>query len=596
MKFRQLLPVLAFVALAACSRSEEPKEAAPSPEALAAEVDRIVEEYWEKLLVLNPLVATFNGDYRYNDRLENNLSPEYIAQSNALEKEYLGKIQAIDASGLEGQARLTREIFELDRKLAIEGQQFPQELLPLNQSFSLPAFLPRVPNGIHPMETVKDYDDWLKRVADFEKWADQAIVNMRIGMQKGVVQPRVVIEKVLPQLAAMITNDPKKSMFYAPVTRFPESIPAADRERLTKAYEASVREQLVPAYQRMHDFVRDEYLPKTRSSVSLGALPNGEAWYAYLVKLQTTTPRTPEQIHQTGLDEVARIQGEMRKVMEQVGYKGDLQSFFAWLRKEPRFYYGKPDEILDGYRALKAQVKAELPKLFAVAPKADFQIQPVEEFRAKSAATASYQGATPDGKRPGIFYVNTYDLKSRPRYTMESIYLHEAEPGHHFQISIQQELEKLPRFRRFGGYTAYSEGWGLYAESLGRELGVYDDPYNYFGALSAEIHRAVRLVTDTGLHAKGWTREQAIEYMTRNSAVGPSDVVSEIERYIANPGQALAYKTGELKLKELRARAAAQLGEKFDVREFHTQVLTDGQLPLDVLEAKIDRWIEEQKK
>jgi uncharacterized protein (DUF885 family) len=288
---------------------------------------------------------------------------------------------------------------------------------------------------------------------------------------------------------------------------------------------------------------------------------------------------------------VARIRAEMAQVIAQVGFKGDLAAFFAHLRSDPRFYYTRPEDLLNGYRALKSQAAEAAPRLFAVTPRADFEIRAVEEFRAKSAASASYRVATPDGSRPGVFYVNTYDLKSRPRYTMQSIYLHEAVPGHHFQLSIQQELEDLPSFRRFGGYTAYSEGWGLYAESLGRELGFYADAYDYFGALGTEMFRAVRLVVDTGIHSKEWSREQAIEYMSANAPIGPSDAVSEIERYIANPGQALAYKVGELKLKELRARATERLGERFDLREFHTQVLTDGALPLDVLEAKIDRWI-----
>lgn len=600
MNFRRFALVLALATLAACSRgpSEAERQAADAQHAaaLAADLDKLVEEYWDKFIELNPLTGTFNGDYRFNDRIENSIGPEYIASSLALDKEYLAKLDAIDASKLTGQARLTYDIFRLDRQLAIEGAQFPGELLPINQSFSMPSLMPILATGgIHPFQSVKDYDDWLKRAGDFETWANQAVENMRAGMAKGVVQPRVVMEKVLPQLAAMVVTDPRKSLFYQPVTKFPDSVPAADRERLTAAFVASIRGQLVPSYQRMHDFVRDEYLPKTRASVGLSAQPQGEAWYAYLVKVQTTTARTPEEIHQTGLSEVARIRGEMEKVLKQVEYQGDLKSFFAYLRSEPRFYYGKEADLLDGYRSLKEKVKTELPKLFSVAPKAEFEIRAVEEFRARSAAGASYQGATPDGKRPGVFYVNTYDLRSRPTYMIESIYLHEAEPGHHFQISIQQELEELPRFRRFGGYTAFAEGWGLYAESLGRELGVYADPYDYFGALSAEIFRAVRLVVDTGIHAKGWTRERAIEYASANTALGPSDVVSEVERYIANPGQALAYKTGELKLKELRARAASELGANFDVRDFHTQVLTDGQLPLDVLETKIDRWIATKK-
>lgn len=600
MSVRRIATLLIFTILAACSRgSDEAAQGTAQPqsaEQLATQLDTIVEEFWDRFIELNPLVGTFNGDYRFNDRIENNIGPDYLERSLALEKEYLEKLGAIDPARLEGQARLTYDIFKLDRELAIEAYHFPAELLPINQSFSMPALMPRLAaGGLHPFESVKDYDDWLKRCADFERWANQSIENMRAGIAKGVVQPRVIMEKVVPQLAAMIVADPKQSPFYKPIEKFPDSIPEAERTRLAKAFANSIRDQLVPAYQRMHDFVRNEYLPKTRPTVAWSALPQGEAWYAYLVKLQTTTPRTPEEIHQTGLNEVARIRGEMEKVLRQVGYQGDLKSFFEYLRKEPRFYYGKEEELLEDYRALKARVKAELPKLFSIAPKADFEIRPVEEYRARSAAGASYQGATPDGKRPGVFYVNTFDLKSRPKYSMESIYLHEAEPGHHFQISIQQELEQLPRFRRFGGYTAYSEGWGLYAESLGRDLGLYTDPYSYFGALSNEIFRAVRLVVDTGMHAKGWTREQAIDYMAANTATGPSDIVSEIERYIANPGQALAYKTGELKLKELRARSAKALGPRFDIREFHTQVLSDGQLPLDVLEAKIDRWIETTK-
>jgi uncharacterized protein (DUF885 family) len=375
------------------------------------------------------------------------------------------------------------------------------------------------------------------------------------------------------------------------VQSFPESFAAGERERLTAAYDQAIGLQIVPAYRRLHAFIRDEYLPKTRATVGIASLPNGDEWYAYLVRLQTTTDLAPAEIHEIGRKEVARIRGEMEKVIAQVGFKGDLAAFFAHLRSDQRFYYTKPEDLLEGYRALKSKAAESAPRLFAVAPRADFEIRAVEDFRARSAASASYRVATPDGSRPGVFYVNTHDLKSRPRYLMQAIYLHEAVPGHHFQLSIQQELTALPSFRRFGGYTAYSEGWGLYAESLGRELGFYEDPYDYFGALGTEIFRAVRLVVDTGLHSKQWTREQAIEYMSANAPVGSSDVVSEIERYIANPGQALAYKVGELKLKQLRVRAAERLGERFDLREFHTQLLTDGALPLDVLEAKIDRWI-----
>jgi uncharacterized protein (DUF885 family) len=585
--------------LAGCGRNggDQATSAAPpqlTPAAAANELDRIVEEYWDRYIELNPLVGTFNGDYRFNDRIENTISPQYLADTLALDKEFLARVEAIDATLLSGQDRLTHETFRLDRQLGIEGARYQNELLPVNQVFSLPLLFATMGSGssLHPFQSTKDYEDWLKRVGDFEKWMNQAIENMRAGASKGIVQPRIVMERVLPQLASMIVEDPTRSLFYRPVANFPDAVPAADRERLKQAFVAAIRDKIVPSYRRVHDYVRDEYLAQARATVGLSALPQGGDWYAFLVKAQTTTSMTPGEIHQLGLKEVDRIRGEMESIMKKVGFKGDLPAFFAYLRKEPRFYFTKEEQLLDGYRDLKARVHAELPKLFAVMPKADFEIRPVEAFRAQSSAGASYQGATPDGKRPGVFYVNTYDLKSRPKYTMEAIYLHEAEPGHHFQGSIQQELEELPRFRRFGGYTAYSEGWGLYAESLGDELGLYTDPYNRFGALGTEIFRAVRLVVDTGIHARGWTREQAIEYMNANAPIGPADAISEIERYIAIPGQALAYKVGELKIKELRARARKALGAKFDVREFHTQVLTDGALPMDVLEAKINRWLE----
>jgi uncharacterized protein (DUF885 family) len=594
----RLLRVAGFcllAALAACSRDEAPAGASEAPSAQDAEqrLTQLVEEYWQKYLSLNPINATVIGDNRYNDRIEITVSPRYMADSLALEREYQKKLAEIDPAALTGQARLTYDIFKLDRDLAIEGFRFPAELIPINQSFGMPSLFAQMGAGgnLHPFATVKDYEDWLKRTNDFVTWVDQAIVNMRSGIAKSVVQPRVVMEKVLVQLEPLIATDPKQSLFRQPVQGFPESFTAGERERLTAAYDQAIQSQIVPAYRRLHAFIRDEYLPKTRATVGLASLPNGDEWYAYLVKLQTTTDLAPAEIHEIGRKEVARIRGEMEKVIAQVGFKGDLAAFFAHLRSDQRFYYTKPEDLLEGYRALKSKAAESAPRLFAVAPRADFEIRAVEDFRARSAASASYRVATPDGSRPGVFYVNTHDLKSRPRYLMQAIYLHEAVPGHHFQLSIQQELTALPSFRRFGGYTAYSEGWGLYAESLGRELGFYEDPYDYFGALGTEIFRAVRLVVDTGLHSKQWTREQAIEYMSANAPVGSSDVVSEIERYIANPGQALAYKVGELKLKQLRVRAAERLGERFDLREFHTQLLTDGALPLDVLEAKIDRWI-----
>lgn len=564
--------------------------AAPTP---GEQLNTIVERYWDELEELNPTFATFNGNYRYNDRIANSISPAHVAKALALEKKYLAEAAGIDAGKLEGQDRLTLAIFRRGRETFIEGFEFPNRLLPIDQLGGLPSNFAQMGSGtgVHPFTSTKDYEDWLKRIDGFVVWCDQAIVNMREGIAAQVVQPRVVMEKALPQLESQIVTDPAQSIFHKPVEQFPAGVPEADRARLKAAFDKAIVEQIVPAYRRLHTFVRDEYLPKTRDTVSIGALPSGERWYAYLVRQQTTTNLTPAQIHDIGLAEVARIRGEMQKVMQQARFEGTLEAFFEHMRTDPRFYFTREDDLLNGYRALKSGVAERLPRLFEVRPSADFEIRAVEPFRARSAAGGSYRGPTPDGKRPGVFFVNTFDLTSRPSYAMDALYLHEAEPGHHFQIAIQRELGELPRFRRFSGFTAYIEGWGLYAESLGKELGLYKDPYSYFGGLNSEMHRAIRLVVDTGLHSKGWTREQAITYMGANRPVGETVAVAETERYIANPGQALAYKMGALKIQELKDRAAAALGSRFDVRAFHTQVLTNGPLPLDVLDAEVDRWI-----
>jgi uncharacterized protein (DUF885 family) len=600
--------LLSLAALPACaSNSASSPAALPStapvakpagPAVVAAQqLAELVESYWQRSLRLNPIQATFLGDPRYDDRLPNTIGEAWLAESLALQKEYLAKLQAIDPARLSGQDRLTYDIFERDRKAAIEGFRFQAELLPVDQFFGMPQLVAQLGSGTsaQPFQTPQDYENWLKRLDGFVVWVDQAIANMRRGADKGIVQPRVLMERVVPQLDALIVAKPEESVFWRPVAEFPKGVPAGEHERLRAAYRAAIADKVTPALTRLRDFVKDDYLPRTRDTVAFTALPLGPEWYAYLVKQQTTTDLTPDEIHRIGLDEVRRIGAEIDRVAREVGFQGDRRAFFDSLRADPRFYYASEDELLDGYRALRDQVRVRLPEQFDLKPKADFEIRAVEAFRAKAQASASYQPPSPDGKRPGIFYVNTYDLKSRPKYSMQAIYLHEAEPGHHYQIALQQELAALPSFRRFGGETAYFEGWGLYAESLGRDLGMYTDPYDYVGALSAEIWRAIRLVVDTGMHAKGWTRQQSIDYMLANSAVGATDAAAEIDRYIAIPGQALAYKIGELKIKELKARAQRELGPRFDVREFHRQVLVDGALPLAVLEAKIDRWIQATK-
>ena len=590
----------ALFLLPACSRqndnsaSEAPAEA--NAESASATLATLVEEYFERSLELNPILATSIGDDRYDDRLANWLSPDYIAQSEALDTEFLERLLAIDESVLDEQDLLTYGTFRLSREMSIEGNQFPGHLQPINQFFSIPNFLVQLGSGasVHPFKTVKNYDDFLGRVDDLVKILDQAIENMKIGMQDRVVQPRILMEKVLPQLESQFSESAEASAFFNPISNMPADFSDADRERLTAAYKLAIEEKIIPAYKRLNNFIGDEYLSATRETVGLSELPNGEAWYAYMVRLRTTTDLSPAEIHQIGVDEVARIRGEMHGVMDEVGFDGDLNEFFEYLNTDDQFYYDEPDQLIQGYRDMSEHISGLAPKLFSVLPKAGFEVRRVEPFREKSASGGSYMRGTPDGSRPGVFYANAYDIKARPKWAMESLFLHEAIPGHHFQLSIQQELEDMPRFRRFGGYTAFIEGWGLYAESLGTELGVYTDPYQHFGALNAELWRAIRLVVDTGIHSKGWSRQDVLNYMYENSAVKEARAVSEAERFMAIPGQALAYKIGQLKIRELRTRAEQKLGDKFDVRAFHSAVLVDGPLPLNMLDAKIDRWITAQ--
>jgi uncharacterized protein (DUF885 family) len=596
-----VLAALLAAALASSALVPTPAAAdATAVDARAAEsrkLNEIVEGYFEEVLKLNPLLATSIGDPRYNDRFEVTISPEWRARSERLQRDYLERVGTVDAALLTGQDALTYEIFRTGRERDLEGLRFPGHLMPVNQFFSVPNSFAQLGsgNGMQPFKTVKDYEDFLKRIDGFALWTDQAIINMREGMAKGYVLPRVLVERTLPQLAAQVVEKPEDSLYWGPIGKMPESFTAAERERLAAAYRTAIAGKVIPSYRRLHDFMRDEYLPKARSSVGLDALPDGKAWYEYNVRNITTTGYTPAEIHAIGLREVERIHGEMRKVMTQVGFEGSLDEFFRFLNNDPQFVWPSREALVEGYVGIKQRVDPQLPKLFEILPKADYEVRAVEPFREKSAAGGQYQAASEDGSRPGIFYANAYDLKARPKWAMEALSLHEGNPGHHFQITIQREQKDLPRFRRFGGYTAYSEGWGLYAESLGPDLGVYTDPYQYFGRLEGELFRAIRLVVDTGLHSKGWTREQVLEYIDANSATSDARRIAETERYIAIPGQAVAYKIGQLKISELRARAERELGDRFDIRKFHTAVLVDGALPLDVLEAKIDRWIAAQK-
>jgi len=556
-----------------------------------------LEAGWEEQLKLDPITATAIGDDRYNGELPDFTTAEHRATVEALNARWLKELKRFDRKQLSGQDRLSYDILKSDLEQSIRGQRFPGWMQPINQFGSMPSFLAQMGAGrsIQPFRTTKDYDDWLKRLAVVPALFDGTIANMRSGIAKGVTQPKPIMEKVLPQLAALVKAHAEDSIFWGPIQDLPEAVPASERERLTVAYRASIEQGVLPAYQRLHDFIRDEYLPKCRTTTAWSALPDGKAWYAHRVRSSTTTDLKPDAIHALGLGEVARIRGEMEAVRQQVGFEGDLHAFFQHLQTDPQFFFAKPDEVLVAYREQQTRINALLPKLFDVFPKADYEVREVEAFRAEAAAGASYQAGTPDGKRPGVFYVNTFNLKAQPRWGTETLSLHEASPGHHFQVSIAQEIESLPKFRRYNGYVAYDEGWALYSESIGKELGLFTDPYQWFGRLNDEQLRAMRLVVDTGLHSKGWSREQAIAYMTDNSALADTDIVSEVERYIVMPGQALGYKIGQLAIRKLRTAAERALGPRFDLKAFHRVVLTDGALPMDVLATKVREWIEVER-
>jgi uncharacterized protein (DUF885 family) len=578
--------LLATAVLVACT-------AAPAMRDADRALNALVEDYFDSQLELSPMNATAIGESRYDDRLDESTSPGFREKVIGIQRAYLDRARRLDPAALSPSARITYEIFVNEREQALEGQKFPEDLMPFNQMISLPMDLAVYGSGSgpQPFVTVQDYERFLERVRQFPRWADGAIAMMREGMARGVTVPRPAMAKVVPQLRDLVKARLEDSIFWAPIEALPAGIPAQEKQRIGDAYRAALTREVLPAYARLADFVERDYLPAARTSVGWADLPDGAAWYRWRVRESITMKMEPEQIHALGLAEVARIRGDMLAVKEQVGFKGDLDAFFKHLEEDPKFYFDSEGELLEAYRDVKHHIDELLPRMFADFPKADYEIRPVEPFRAASAAGASYQSPSADGKRPGIFYINTYNLKAQPRFGLETLSLHEAAPGHHFQISIQQELTGLPRFRRFNNYTAYAEGWALYAESIGKELGLFTDPFQWYGRLSDEMLRAMRLVVDTGLHAKGWTREQSIRYMLDNSSLAESDVIAEVERYIVWPGQALGYKLGQLHITALRANAEKQLGGAFDVREFHSQVLRDGAVPMDVLTAKIDRWI-----
>ncbi|WP_035560556.1 DUF885 domain-containing protein [Hymenobacter sp. IS2118] len=604
MKKLALAGLVAVALTAACNQTKTPETATAGPNTAGADattdLDGLFGSYWETQSRLDPLSATGQGDNRYNNLLPNEQTRAFRDTLRTFYGDYLTRLGKFDREKLSDNDKISYDIFKYEMEQRLAGLKLNTWMIPTQQFWGLPITMGQygAGEGVQPFKTVQDYDNWLGRVRGFTAWTDSAIANFRQGMRTGVVLPRTLVLKMLPQMRGkdIVVSDPAQSLFYGPITRFPKDFSAADKARLTDAYKTAITAELVPAYRKLGDFLEKEYLPKARTTSGITGVPGGAEIYKYYVGYWTTTTKTPAEIYQTGLAEVARIRGEMERVKTETGFKGDLKAFFTYLKTDKKFMpYKSAEEVLDAFRKIQTTIAPNLKKMFGRTPKTSFEIRQTEAFRAAS-ASAEYNQGSPDGSRPGIFYIPIVDATQfNTTSGMESLFLHEAIPGHHYQISLQQENNDLPKFRRFAWYGAMGEGWALYSESLGKELGLYTDPYQYMGALGDEMHRAVRLVVDTGLHSRGMTREEAIKYMMDNEAISEDGAVAEIERYMAIPGQALSYKTGALKIQELRAKYEKQLGSKFSLPNFHDELLKDGVMPLAVLEKKMDAWAARQK-
>ena len=578
--------------------------AAPATAATETPHDRLFKLFKdsdEAQLKRNPIFGIFRGDLRYADQFGDYITEEYLAKEKAASEADLASLHAIDRASLSPTDQLAYDVFEFSTKDTLKGYE-PQYLnvskvRPINHFSGFHTFYPSFSSGTSgaPFKTITDYDNALKRHAGYVTLLDRSIGRFKEGEAAGVFETKMTIKNVIEQFDTQLKQPVEESPFYQPVKKFPADFSQADKTRLEAAYRAAITNDIYPSMKRVRDYLESSYLPKARDGYGLMYMKGGKELYAYLVQSTTTLPLTPEEIHQTGLGEVARITGEMEKVKQEVGFNGTLPQFFDYLRTDPKFKKPTREALTQGYYDIGKAVDTKLGTYFSTLPKSKLEIRPYEPFREKFQAGGSYEQGTPDGSRPGIFYFNAYDLPSRTTPGMTTLYLHEGAPGHHFQIMMAQENSDLPPFMRFGGNTAFVEGWALYAETLGYDMGFYKDPIQRMGTLDDEMLRAMRLVVDTGIHSKGWTREQAIDYMLANSSMGKTDATAEVERYIAIPSQALAYKTGAMTIQRLRKKAEAELGDKFDVREFHAQVLMTGALPLAILEQKIDRWIASKK-
>lgn len=557
----------------------------------------ITKHYFDDKNALDPLSATQNGQNQYNDQLQFEMTDSYRKSQLNFFNKYESTLDSIDEKELSAEEKNSYEIIKWEVSVGKKILDQPTNLMPIHQFWGTHLTMGQYAGGTsgQPFKTEKDYTNFLKRMDLYSVWIDSAMVYMKKGIEKGAVLPKSLTEKVIPQFAEMATPNIEDNLFYSAIKIMPAEFSDATKKDLAAKYTAVINDKLIPQYKKMTAFLKNEYLPASRSTSGIGSLPFGKDLYAAYVKQWTTTEMTPEEIHQLGLNEVARLHAEMEKVKTQVGFKGTLMEFFDYVRNKPELKpFKKPEEVIANFERIYSVIKPNVDKLFSLQPKTKFEIRRTEAFREKT-ASAEYMQGTADGSRPGIFYVPITDVKEYNLYGDEDLFLHEAIPGHHFQISLQQENASLPDFRKFNWFGAYGEGWALYTESLGKELGLYQDPYQYFGMLGNEMHRAVRLVVDTGMHSKGWTREQAIKYSLENEAESEASITVEIERYMAIPGQALSYKIGQLKILELRKRAQEKMGPKFDIKKFHQKVLESGVMPLALLENKINNWINETK-
>jgi uncharacterized protein (DUF885 family) len=557
-------------------------------------LQKVFENYFEERLKLFPLEATSLGDDRYNNILQNDGSTEFLKKKKEFYTKFLEDLSSFTPENLGFEDRISYSILKYILNRDLKAMQFHGELMPFAQFFSLPLTMGQLGSGSgdQPFKSVRDYDNWLQRISAFEVWTDTTISNFRKGIKAGMVLPKALVVKMIPQYESLAQTDTSKNVFYGPVRHFPSQFSKEDRNRLSNAFKKSVNEQLIPSYKKLSVFFGGEYMEAARSTSGINALPQGDALYQYDVSFFTTTNKTPEEIYQTGLNEVRRITGEMEMLKNTIGFKGSLKELFNFMQTDRRFMpFTTEKEVLDSNRKVLNTIQPQLGKLFGIVPKTPFEIRATESFRAAVSAP-QYNRGSADGTRPGIYYIPIVDPAKMnvTNWALESTFLHEAIPGHHFQISLQQENSSLPKFRRFSGFGAFTEGWALYCESLGEQLGCYKDPYQKMGYYGNEIHRAVRLVVDVGLHTGKMTREEAIKYMTANEAVSERIATQEIERYMAMPGQALSYKTGELKIIELRNKYQKELGNKFNLKDFHDILLKGGSMPLDILEIYLDEW------